>query len=83
MAFDHFDKDQSGDICHDEMRDLLIGEGCAASEFELCGEDIDEAMREFTGDQNRRFTFENFKNLMLKMMDRHCSKRYWVKNIEL
>ena len=72
MAFDHFDKDKNGSLCHDELRNLLVGEACASTNYDMSREDVEEAMEEFTGDTNQeKFTFEQFKALMLKTTKRH------------
>ena len=67
-AFDHFDKDGSGDICHHEMLELISEEG---TNLEMDCHEVRLAMDEFDIDKNGKFDYEEFKALMLQVMSRN------------
>ena len=70
-AFDNYDKDGNGYICHFEMQALLQKE--KGNENISCA-DIDLAMKEFDKDGDKKITFKDFKIIMSNLMKRHSDK---------
>ena len=66
-AFDHFDKDKSGGIDHEELFQLMSSDG---KNLDIKCEDIHDTMEEFDKNGDGTIGFIEFKALMLQVMSR-------------
>ena len=74
-AFDFFDKDKSGSISVDEIKEVL------GVKKKLTDDNIwNELIREADADGNGEIDFEEFKKMMSRLVNEDIGKRYSIVN---